>query len=457
MLFSSVEFLFVFLPFTVAVYFLCPKKLKNVWLLAASLLFYGFGEPVYLFLMLLTIAVDYTLGLLIERSKRRKRLLLVLGIIFNISLLAFFKYFDMLIGVLGASPLGLALPIGISFYIFQATSYIIDVYRKEVSASHSLINFGTYVSLFPQLIAGPIVKYRDIDKELTKREHRLSDISKGISLFCVGLAKKALLANPAGELYEDLIFSRTDPASLWLGLVLFAFQIYYDFSGYSDMAVGLGGIFGFSFPRNFNYPYVSKSITEFWRRWHMTLSSWFREYVYIPLGGNRHGKTRTFINLFAVWSLTGLWHGASWNFLIWGIYFFILLVIEKSFLLKRLEKVPKAVGHIYALFFILLGWLIFSADGGAGEFILLSKNLFGFGGSAFFGSPFAYDLLRNLPFLVLMTLGATPLPKRIAERFSMKTPRVFSAARNILCLASIILSTAYIVSADYNPFLYFRF
>ena len=457
MLFSSVEFLFVFLPFTVAVYFLCPKKLKNVWLLAASLLFYGFGEPVYLFLMLLTIAVDYTLGLLIERSKRRKRLLLVLGIISNISLLAFFKYFDMLIGVLGASPLGLALPIGISFYIFQATSYIIDVYRKEVSASHSLINFGTYVSLFPQLIAGPIVKYRDIDKELTKREHRLSDISMGISLFCVGLAKKALLANPAGELYEDLIFSRTDPASLWLGLVLFAFQIYYDFSGYSDMAVGLGGIFGFSFPRNFNYPYVSKSITEFWRRWHMTLSSWFREYVYIPLGGNRHGKTRTFINLFAVWSLTGLWHGASWNFLIWGIYFFILLVIEKSFLLKRLEKAPKAVGHIYALFFILLGWLIFSADRGAGEFILLSKNLFGFGGSAFFGSSFAYDLLRNFPFLILMTLGATPLPKRTAERFSTKTPRVFSAVRNILCLASIILSTAYIVSADYNPFLYFRF
>ncbi|MBE6668471.1 MAG: MBOAT family protein [Ruminococcaceae bacterium] len=457
MLFSSVEFIFIFLPFTVAIYFIFPLKQRNLWLFAASLLFYGFGEPIYLFLMLLTITADYFFGLLIEKSKVRKRLWLTVGIIFNISLLAFFKYFDMLMGIFGFSSLGISLPIGISFYIFQATSYIIDVYRKEVEASHSLINFGAYVSLFPQLIAGPIVKYRDIDKELTERHHRISDIAKGISLFCVGLAKKALLANPAGELYESIIESKTDPASLWLGLILFAFQIYYDFSGYSDMAIGLGKVFGFTFPKNFDYPYVSKSITEFWRRWHMTLSSWFREYVYIPLGGNRRGKLRTYINLFAVWSLTGLWHGASWNFLIWGIYFFVLLVIEKAFLLKLLEKAPKAIGHIYALFFILLGWLIFSADGGVGEILTLSKNLFGMSGSPVFGNAFAYDLTRNLPFIAIMAIGATPLPKRIAERFSQKTPRVSLAARNILCLASIILSTAYIVSADYNPFLYFRF
>ena len=457
MLFSSVEFLFIFLPITVAIYFLCPLKLRNLWLFAASLLFYGFGEPIYLFLMLLTITADYFFGLLIEKTKARKSLWLTLGIIFNISLLAFFKYFDMLIGILGLSPLGITLPIGISFYIFQATSYIIDVYRKEVEASRSFVNFGTYVSLFPQLIAGPIVKYRDIDKELTKRAHRVSDVAKGISVFCVGLAKKALLANPAGELYESIIDSKTDPASLWLGLILFAFQIYYDFSGYSDMAIGLGKIFGFSFPKNFDYPYVSKSITEFWRRWHMTLSSWFREYVYIPLGGNRRGRLRTYTNLFAVWSLTGLWHGASWNFLIWGIYFFVLLVIEKAFLLKRLEKAPRWIGHIYALFFILLGWLIFSAENGIGEILTLSKSLFGMNGSPFFGTSFAYDLVRNLPFILVMTVGATPLPKRIAERFSLKTPRISLTARNILCLASIILSTAYIVSADYNPFLYFRF
>ena len=457
MLFSSVEFLFVFLPLTLAVYFLCPLRFRNLWLFAASLLFYGFGEPVFLFLMLLTITADYFFGLLIERSKIHKGLWLTVGTIFNFSLLAFFKYFDMIATAFGFSPLGIALPIGISFYIFQATSYIIDVYRKEVEAAKSFINFGTYVSLFPQLIAGPIVKYRDIDKELTERAHTVSNIAKGVSTFCTGLAKKALLANPAGELYEYLSKSRTDPASLWLGLILFSFQIYYDFSGYSDMAIGLGRILGFSFPRNFNYPYISRSITEFWRRWHMTLSSWFREYVYIPLGGNRRGKLRTYINLFAVWSLTGLWHGASWTFLIWGVYFFILLVMEKAFLLKLLERIPKVIRHIYALIFILLGWVIFSAEGGINEIVTLTKSLFGIGNAPVFGSSFVYDVLRNLPFLVILAIGATPLPKRITERLETKSPRAYFITRNILCIASIILSTAYIVSADYNPFLYFRF
>ena len=457
MLFSSVEFLFVFLPITLGVYFLCPLKFRNLWLFAASLLFYGFGEPIYLFLMLLTITADYFFGLLIERSKARKRLWLTLGIIFNLSLLAFFKYFDMIVGAFSLSPLGIALPIGISFYIFQATSYIIDVYRKEVAAARSFVNFGTYVSLFPQLIAGPIVKYRDIDKELTERTHTLSSTAKGVSVFCAGLAKKALLANPAGELYEYISKSRTDTASLWLGLIFFSFQIYYDFSGYSDMAIGLGRIFGFSFPRNFNYPYISRSITEFWRRWHMTLSSWFREYVYIPLGGNRRGKLRTYINLFVVWSLTGLWHGASWNFLIWGIYFFVVLVIEKAFLLKLLDRIPKVIGHIYALIFILLGWVIFSADGGAGEIVALFKTLFGATESPFIGAMFKYDFVRNLPYLAFLAVGATPLPKRITERLETKSPRAYFITRNILCITSIILSTAYIVSTDYNPFLYFRF
>ena len=457
MLFSSLEFLFLFFPLTVGAYFLCPLKLRNAFLLIVSLAFYGFGEPIYLFLMLLTVTADYIFGILIERSQKRKKGWLVTGIVFNLSLLFFFKYYGLLSDLLSLKSLDIKLPIGISFYTFQAMSYIIDVYRMQVRAQKNYVAFGTYVSLFPQLIAGPIVRYSDVNEALSNRKHTVARVTEGLVTFSAGLAKKAILANTAGELSEGLLSANSSPAALWLGLIMFAFQIYYDFSGYSDMAVGLGRIFGFDFPMNFNYPYISRSITEFWRRWHITLSSWFREYLYIPLGGNRRGRLRTYLNLFVVWSLTGLWHGASWNFLFWGIYFFVILAIEKTFLLKVLDRIPKVFGHLYAHFFILLGWLIFYSEGGASQISMYLSALFGFSGESFFTPSFWYLLLRNLPFVLILCVGATPLPKRMAERLTASTPRLFLNLRNILCLCAIILSTAYIISAEYNPFLYFRF
>ncbi len=338
MLFSSLEFLFFFLPLSAVGYFICPLRLRNGWLLLVSLLFYGFGEPVYVFLMIGTVIADYLFGLAIERSGSRKRLWLWLSVAFNLSLLGFFKYYGFFSSLLSLPAVDVPLPIGISFYTFQALSYVIDVYRGQVSAEKSLVSFGAYVSLFPQLIAGPIVKYSDVSRELAHRKHTVMDIADGIARFSAGLSKKALLANGAGELSAKLLARSDSAGALWLGLIFYAFQIYYDFSGYSDMAIGLGKIFGFRFPENFNYPYISKSITEFWRRWHITLSSWFREYLYIPLGGNRKGRGRTYLNLLIVWSLTGLWHGAAVNFVLWGIYFFVLLVLEKAFLGRLLER-----------------------------------------------------------------------------------------------------------------------
>ena len=458
MLFSSLEFLYLFLPLSVAAYFICPLKLRNLFLFLVSLLFYGFGEPIYLFLMLLTVSADYLFGLIIERSEKHKRLWLVLAIIFNLSLLFFFKYYNFLAAALTLPTLNLSLPIGISFYTFQALSYVIDVYKAQVSAQKNYVAFGTYVSLFPQLIAGPIVRYSDIDSELLKRSHSINNVASGIAAFSAGLSKKVLLANGAGELASSLLSKKESSASMWLGLVLFAFQIYYDFSGYSDMAIGLGRIFGFKFPENFNYPYTSVSITDFWRRWHMTLSSWFREYVYIPLGGNRKGKGRTYLNLFIVWSLTGLWHGASWNFLLWGIYFFILLTVEKAFLLRLLKYFPKLLTHAYAILFILLGWLIFYMDGASVTDIFVSfGNLFGFGSIPLTDNRFGYELIRNIPFIAIMIIGATPLPKSIFRILLKRRESLALLSRNALSLVSLFLSTAYLVDSGYNPFLYFRF
>ncbi len=457
MLFSSVEFLFLFLPLSVLGYFICPLRLRNGWLLLISLFFYGFGEPIYVFLMIFTVLADYLFGRAIERSATRKRLWLFGAVGFNLSLLGFFKYYTLLSALLPLPSLDISLPIGISFYTFQALSYVIDVYRAEVKAEHSIISFGAYVSLFPQLIAGPIVKYSDVSRELSGRLHSLSDICDGLSRFSAGLSKKVILANGAGQLYLSLTRHGGSALGLWLGLIFYAFQIYYDFSGYSDMAIGLGRIFGFRFPENFNYPYISRSITEFWRRWHMTLSSWFRDYLYIPLGGNRRGKARTYLNLFIVWSLTGLWHGASLNFLLWGIYFFILLVLEKSFLLSWLARLPRFFSHAYALLFILLGWLIFSADGGEafGVFETLS-GLFAIS-LPFFERGLLYELSRSLPYLLIMAIGVTPLPKKLFYLLKDKGGSLFLSVRNALTLASLLLSTAYIVGSDYNPFLYFRF
>lgn len=466
MLFSSLEFLYLFLPITLLVYFVAPPVARNAVLLLVSLVFYGFGEPIYLFLMLFTIGADYVFGLAIAAKIRRggspKRLLFA-AVALNLALLGFFKYYDFVARTVGLPELGLSLPIGISFYTFQAISYVIDVARQEVAAQKNLISFGTYVTLFPQLIAGPIVRYSEIEARLARRKHTLARIADGIAVFCVGLAKKVLLANPAGELCEALMFRLAEPTcrtvlGAWLWLILFAAQIYFDFSGYSDMAVGLGRIFGFEFPQNFRYPYVSRSITEFWRRWHITLSSWFREYVYIPLGGNRRGRGRTVRNLLITWALTGLWHGAAWNFLLWGVYFFVLLSLEKFVWGKRLERAPSLLRHAYALFFILLGWLIFASDGTrALNALSLGGALVGVGCASFSDAIVQYELIRFFPLLFVMVLGATPLPRKLFYRVAQDRPSLAGLARVFLCIASLVVCTAYLVDSGYNPFLYFRF
>ena len=449
MIFSSLEFIYMFLPIAVGGYFLCPRRLKNLWLFAVSLFFYAFGEPLYVLLMLFASIFGYLCGLATERFRAHRRLILAVAAVFYIGLLVFFKYYGLICKILPLPPLDIPLPIGISFYTFQALSYVIDVYRGS-AAEKSFVSFGAYLSLFPQLIAGPIVKYTDVAAELSERRHSASDIAEGIGRFSVGLAKKVILANSAGATAEALLGEKS-ALSLLLWLVFFALQIYYDFSGYSDMAIGLGRIFGFHFPENFNYPYISESITEFWRRWHITLSSWFREYVYIPLGGNRRGAWRTVMNLFIVWSLTGLWHGAELNFLLWGIYFFVILVLEKYVLKNILSRLPRVLRRGYAVTLILVGWFIFAADTIDPAWL-----------SAVLNSPVAdgrtaYIFLRNLPFIAIMLVGVTPVPKRIFERFRSTLPVGSLALRNALSVTSLVLSTAYITASGYDPFLYFRF
>lgn len=447
MLFSSLEFIFLFLPLTVGIYFALPRGARNLWLLLSGLVFYAFGEPKFLPLMMLTILADFAFGLWIERlfakgSKKGTRGVLTLAVLLNIGQLALFKYFDFF---------GLGLPIGISFYTFQALSYVIDVYWRRVRATRSLVSFGAYVSLFPQLIAGPIVKYTDIERELTSRRHSIADIAEGMRGFCAGLAKKVLIANVAGQMWETLLTDNS-LVGAYLAVFFFAIQIYFDFSGYSDMAVGLGRVFGFRFPRNFNYPYVSGSITEFWRRWHMTLSGWFREYVYIPLGGNRGGRLKTYRNLLITWALTGLWHGASVNFLLWGLYFAVVLIIEKAFLLKALERMPRVFAHVYSLALIALGWVIFAADGSV-DGLSLAGRLVGIGCSSVCTGNARYQLARNLVFIIIAAVGCTPLPKRLYLKIKERVAFIDI----ILPLGAFLLSLAYIVSSGYDPFLYFRF
>ena len=449
MLFSSLEFLYVFLPLGLGLYFLFPMRWRNGVLLGLSLLFYAYGEPRFALLMAMTIAANYLFGRLLCRVKRR-RAVLSLAVAVNLSLLFFFKYAGAVFPALGEIPL----PVGISFYTFQTLSYVVDVHRGRVEASRDPVGFGAYVTMFPQLIAGPIVRYDEVEVALRERRASAERIASGISLFCVGLAKKVLLANPAGEMAEELLLGASSFLGAWLWLLFFAFQIYFDFSGYSDMAVGLGRILGFEFPQNFCYPYLSRSITEFWRRWHITLSSFFREYVYVPLGGNRRGRWRTYLNLLIVWALTGLWHGASLNFLLWGLYFFLILVMEKAFLLRVLDRIPALLRHGYALFFILLGWLIFASDGTRDTLSLLP---FLFGGAPLLDGWSLYALRRSMVLLGLMTLGATPFGRWLWERFRGRFPGVCVALRIPLCLGALILSTAYLVDSGYNPFLYFRF
>lgn len=470
MVFSSLEFLLAFLTVTLLVYFVVPLKLRNIVLLVVSLIFYGWGEPVYVFLMIFTITVDYIFGLLVERAQKRDdpkraRLHLILSVVINLAILGFFKYYNFFVSNLRLIPgldwlplLDLELPIGISFYTFQALSYVIDVYRRDTGAQHNIASFGAYVTLYPQLIAGPIVRYKDVDDQLTVREHSVPLFAEGCRTFIAGMGKKILLANTAGQLWEYFRAIPTDErtvAAAWMGMLCYAFQIYFDFSGYSDMAIGLGKMIGFRFIENFNYPYISKSITEFWRRWHMSLSTWFRDYVYIPLGGNRCSKLKQLRNIFVVWFLTGFWHGASWNYILWGLYYFVLLMIEKTFLLDKLKKAPVFVSHIYTLFFILFGWLLFVFEDLSAGFVWLG-NMFGVGTIQAVSAGDVYNLVRNLVFFVILAVAATPLPKKLYRRLTEKSnaARIVASAGGIVML---LVCMAYLVDSSFNPFLYFRF
>lgn len=464
MVFSSLEFIFVYLAAVLLIYFAVPFRAKNLVLLIFSLAFYGWGEPALITLMVVTILIDYVCGYLIgldlDRNPCRAKVVLIIAVVTNLALLGYFKYYDFFVSSLNSVIPGLSLetknitlPIGISFYTFQSLSYVIDVYRRDARMQKNIASFGTYVTLFPQLIAGPIVRYADVDNELRYRTHSIDLFASGIRTFVCGLAKKLLLANSAGAMWETLSAAEAPTAlGSWMGIIFYSFQIYFDFSAYSDMAIGLGKMLGFTFRENFYYPYISKSVTEFWRRWHISLSTWFREYVYIPLGGNRKGKGRTYFNLFAVWFLTGLWHGASWNFVLWGLYYFVLLVIEKAFLLKLLEKLPSAVAHVYALITVIFGWLLFVAE----DLTFIGTYL-----SRMFTAPFAdsvtvYDLVRNLVFIAILCIASTPLPKRLWYKLwdGSKVCRIGTAA---VCCGVFILCIAYMVSSSYNPFLYFRF
>ena len=467
MVFSTPVFLFYFLVLTLLVYYLVPRKFRNLVLLCSSLWFYYWGERSYTVIMLLSTAIDFTHGMLVEHFKGRgklkyAKLAVASSMFFNLALLFFFKYWDFLAGSLQAMGLtfmpvlGIHLPIGISFYTFQTMSYTIDVYRGDARAQRSILNFGTFVTLFPQLIAGPIIKYKDLGDQIDERTCSADKFASGVRMFMVGLGKKLLIANNVGmlwEAYKAMAPEELTVAGAWLGVLAFTFQIYFDFSGYSDMAVGLGRMLGFEFLPNFNYPYISKSITEFWRRWHISLSTWFREYLYIPLGGNRCSKGRWMFNLLVVWAATGIWHGASWNYLIWGLYFFVLLMLEKFFLLKALDRAPALVGHVYTLFFVLVSWAIFGLE----DFTQMTAYLrvmFGLAGAPLIDGALGYYLTSYLPILCVAAVASTPLA---AGAFRKLPALPAKAAEAALIVAGLVVCTAYLVDGTYNPFLYFRF
>ena len=461
MIFSSLPFLFFYLVAVLAVYKLSPLKLRNLVLLVVSLFFYGWGEPVYILIMLLSIVVDYVHGMLVERWReddRKARRAVASSVFFNLAILVFFKYWDFLAGNLNALTglqlpvLGLPLPIGISFYTFQTMSYTIDVYRQDAPVQKDPIAFGAYVTLFPQLIAGPIVRYKSVADQLEERREDLDKFVSGVRRFTVGAAKKVLLANAIGQLWDQSLAAEgLTAAGAWLGLAAYAFQIYFDFSGYSDMAIGLGRMFGFEFLENFNYPYISKSVVEFWKRWHISLTTWFREYVYFPLGGNRVSKWKWIRNILIVWTLTGIWHGAGWNFLLWGLYYGAWMLAERLFLGKWLEKLPGAVRHIYTMFIVLIGWALFAVED-MGRLGAYFSSLFGGGG--WFSAVDGYRLRTYLPTLVILSIGSTPLMRKLWDRLGERTRAVLQP---LLVLGALVLCTASLVDAGYNPFLYFRF
>lgn len=481
MVFSSLTFLCIFLPIVVILYGIFPVKWRNFLLLAASLVFYAWGEPRYILIMLFSTVFDYINGRLIEyydkqqKQKAKKRVVMV-SVVGNLGILAFFKYTDMLIvswNQITASNLSLlkiALPIGISFYTFQTMSYTIDVYRGLVKAQRNLISFGMYVCMFPQLIAGPIVRYQTIADQIDERKENNAVWVAGMQRFILGLAKKVILANQIGRLWEEISttqMTQLSTAGAWLGAIAYTFQIYFDFSGYSDMAIGLGKMFGFTFPENFKHPYESKSITEFWRRWHITLSTWFREYVYIPLGGNRKGLKRQIVNLLIVWFLTGLWHGASWNFVLWGLYYFVLLVIEKVFLLAKMQRWPRVLQHFYALFFIVTGWVVFAIEDfhKMGQYLLV---MFGLRGS-WINNTAQYRWCTYAFFLMILVAASTTICSKVWNRIRRHMIREEAdfvrekglhaefILKSVISVLLLAVSLAMLVAGSFNPFLYFRF
>lgn len=465
MLFSSIPFLYYFLPVVLILYFIVPKKLKNTVLLITSLVFYGWGEPKYVILMIASILIGYVSGLLIEAfSQKTAKIILGISVAINLGFLGYFKYADFFIdnfnSVTGLSVpfLRIALPIGISFYTFQILSYTVDVYRRDVPAQKNLINLAAYVTMFPQLIAGPIVRYSHIAKELENRNISAENFAKGMRRFVLGLGKKILIANTLGELCD--IFKQSDDKSVlfyWLYAVAFMLHVYFDFSGYSDMAIGLGRIFGFNFWENFNYPFISKSATEFWRRWHMSLGTWFRDYVYIPMGGNRVSKPRWFFNIFVVWFLTGFWHGAAWTFIVWGLYFAIFLILEKLVYLKYLEK-TKILSRIYMVVIIGISFVIFNATD-IKEAISYICGMFGVGDIPFVSDEFFYYLKSFGVTLAVGLVGCTPVVKRAVEFIKKNSigSKVVAVLEPITLVALLVVMTAYLVDGSFNPFLYFRF
>ena len=464
MVFSSLVFLFAYLPITLLAYYLVPRQGRNIFLFIVNLIFYGWGEPKLVLLMVFNIFFNYIGGWLVDKYRadaKKKKLFLILTCVLDIGILAVFKYTGMITETLNMLPflnipeLQISLPIGISFYTFQTMSYVIDVYRDDAPVSKNFINFGTYVALFPQLIAGPIVRYRDVAEQLVNRRETLEMFTKGVKLFMVGLAKKVIIANTMGTLTTN-IFATTDENGVvgtWVGMIAYTFQIYFDFSGYSDMACGLGNMMGFEFLKNFNYPYIAKSITDFWRRWHISLSTWFKEYVYIPLGGNRKGVKRQILNLLIVWGLTALWHGAAYNFVLWGLYYGLLLILEKFVLKKFLDRLPSFVQHIYTLFIIIIGWGLFYFTDVVqlGEFMV---DLFNFG-NGICGDQAFNLIMSNLPMLIIAAVASTPLATMLYTRF--EHTRFMWIPETLYCMGVLAVSTASLVNQSYNPFLYFRF
>ena len=475
MVFSSLLFLVRFLPIVLILYYISPRKYRNFVLFVSSLFFYAWGEPVYVTLILFSSVVDYIAGRMVGYykqlgSKKGQKIAVLCSATINLSLLFVFKYADFFISLvdhvpsINIAPLNLALPIGISFYTFQTMSYTIDVYRGEAKVQKNFITFGAYVALFPQLIAGPIVRYQTVAEQMDSRKETLDLFKQGVLRFVVGLGKKVLIANQVGALWNEIAQTKVNmltTSQAWLGAVAFTLQIYFDFSGYSDMAIGLGKIFGFDFPENFNYPYISKSITEFWRRWHMSLGTWFRDYVYIPMGGNRVKKWRWFLNILVVWALTGLWHGAAWNFVIWGLYMAFFLILEKLFLLPLLKK-SRAAGHIYTMLLVMISFVIFSAatmsDAGA-----VIAGMFGAGGLSTVSAESLYYLKSYAITLIIAIAGSLPVVRNVFAGLEgrMKDNKavnaVFTIGEPVVLAALLILVTGYLVDGSFNPFLYFRF